>query len=92
MSCERFLSRDVGVSVGSVLSPNDIGLMEAKSIGLLFSSRFKDLYMSIGVMKDYKLKLRDLHVSHTLGCVRDWNTQRQDKDEVHKREGCECDG
>jgi hypothetical protein len=26
----------------------------------------KDLYMSVGVMKDEKLKLRDLHVSHTL--------------------------
>jgi hypothetical protein len=24
-------------------------------------------YMSVGVMKDYKLKLRDLRVSHTLG-------------------------
>jgi hypothetical protein len=23
--------------------------------------------MSVGVMKDYKLKLRDLHASHTLG-------------------------
>jgi hypothetical protein len=23
--------------------------------------------MSVGVMKDYKLKLRNLHVSHTLG-------------------------
>jgi hypothetical protein len=26
----------------------------------------KDLYMSVGVMKDLKLKLRDLHASHTL--------------------------
>jgi hypothetical protein len=25
-------------------------------------------------MKDYNLKLRGLHVSHTLGCVCDWNT------------------
>ena len=30
--------------------------------------------MSVGTMKDLKLKLRDLHVSHTLGCVGDWNT------------------
>ena len=30
--------------------------------------------MSVGVMKDKKLKLRDLHDSHTLGCTRDWNT------------------
>jgi hypothetical protein len=25
------------------------------------------MYMSVGVMKDYKLKLRKLHTSHTLG-------------------------
>jgi hypothetical protein len=30
--------------------------------------------MSVGVMKDYRLKLRDLHVSHTLGSEGDWNT------------------
>ena len=30
--------------------------------------------MSVGVMKDYNRKLRDLHVSHTLGCVGNWNT------------------
>jgi hypothetical protein len=30
--------------------------------------------MSVGVMKGYKLKLRDLHDSDTLGCVGDWNT------------------
>jgi hypothetical protein len=30
--------------------------------------------MSIGVMKDYELKLRDLPASHTLGCAGDWNT------------------
>ena len=24
-------------------------------------------------MKDLKLKMRDLHVSYTLGCVGDWN-------------------
>jgi hypothetical protein len=30
--------------------------------------------MSVGVMKDQKVKLRDLHVSYTLGCVGDWNT------------------
>jgi hypothetical protein len=27
--------------------------------------------MSVGVMKDQKLKLRDLHVSYTLGCSGD---------------------
>jgi hypothetical protein len=30
--------------------------------------------MSVGVMKDYKLKLRNLHPSYTLGCEGDWNT------------------
>jgi hypothetical protein len=30
--------------------------------------------MGVGEMRDYKLKLRDLHVSHALGCVGDWNT------------------
>ncbi len=30
--------------------------------------------MSVGVMKDYKLKLRKLHVSHTLGWLWNWNT------------------
>jgi hypothetical protein len=29
--------------------------------------------MSVGVIRDEKLKLRDLHTSHTLGCVGDWN-------------------
>jgi hypothetical protein len=30
--------------------------------------------MSVGVMKDYKLKLRNLHVSYSLGSSGDWNT------------------
>jgi hypothetical protein len=30
--------------------------------------------MSVGVMKDKKSKMRDLHVSDTLGCVGDWTT------------------
>jgi hypothetical protein len=33
--------------------------------------------MSVGVMKDYKLKLRDLRVSHTLGWSWNWNTERK---------------
>jgi hypothetical protein len=32
------------------------------------------LIHGVGVMRDYNLKLRDLHVSNTLGCVGDWNT------------------
>ena len=32
--------------------------------------------MSVGVMTDKTLNLRDLHVSHTLGCVEDWNPHR----------------
>jgi len=30
--------------------------------------------MSVGVMRDEKLKLRGLYDSHTLGCAGDWNT------------------
>ncbi len=30
--------------------------------------------MSIGVMKDQKLKMRNLHVSQTLGWSWNWNT------------------
>jgi hypothetical protein len=30
--------------------------------------------MNIGVMKDQKVKVRDLHVSYTLGDSGDWNT------------------
>jgi hypothetical protein len=30
--------------------------------------------MSVGVMKDYKHKLRNLHDSHTLGWSWNWNT------------------
>jgi hypothetical protein len=50
--------------------------------------------MSVGVMKDYKLKQRDLHASHTLGWAGDWNNHGtpQDRDEVDRREVCECDG
>jgi hypothetical protein len=32
------------------------------------------MYMSVGVMKDYKLKLRKLCASHTLGWSWNWNT------------------
>jgi hypothetical protein len=45
--------------------------------------------MSVGVMKDYKLKLRDLRASH-IG--RGTGTPNWDKDEVNKREVCECEG
>jgi hypothetical protein len=31
-----------------------------------------------------------IHVSHTLGCSGNWNTK--DKDEVNRRDVCECDG
>jgi hypothetical protein len=48
--------------------------------------------MSVGVMKasDYKLKLKDLHVSHTL--VGRGTETPKDKDEVNKREVRECEG
>jgi hypothetical protein len=32
------------------------------------------MYMSVGVMKDYKLKLVKLRASHTLGWPWNWNT------------------
>jgi hypothetical protein len=32
-----------------------------------YSENKDKMYMSVGVMKDYKLKLRKLHTSHTLG-------------------------
>jgi hypothetical protein len=47
----------------------------------------EDLFMSIGVMKDYKVKLRDLHVSHTLGCV--GTGTPKDRDEVNRERGWE---
>jgi hypothetical protein len=30
--------------------------------------------MCVGVLKDKNLKLRELHVSDTMGDARDWNT------------------
>jgi hypothetical protein len=29
----------------------------------------KDVRIGIGEIKDYKLKMRNIHVSHTLGCT-----------------------
>ncbi len=34
--------------------------------------------MNVGVMKDYKLELRNLHVSDTLGWSRNWKFQFRD--------------
>jgi hypothetical protein len=42
---------------------------KARALGLADKT-----YMSVGVMKDYKLKLRDLRASHTLGWSWNWNT------------------
>jgi hypothetical protein len=53
-------------------------------------SQRQDLYMSVGVMKDSKLNLRNLHDSHTLGY---WGIGTpKDRDEVNRRDVCECDG
>jgi hypothetical protein len=57
---------------------------------LLWRDQERDLYMSIGVMKDEELELRDLHVSHTLGWSGDWTPE--DRDEVKRREVWECEG
>jgi hypothetical protein len=46
--------------------------------------------MSVGVMKDYKLKLRKLHVSHTW--VGRGTETPKDRDELNRREVCEYDG
>jgi hypothetical protein len=43
-------------------------------------------------MKDYKLKLRDLRVSHTLHWVGRGTGTPKDKNEVNKRQVCECEG
>ena len=34
----------------------------------------EDLHVCVGVMKDYILKLREVHTSYTLGPWGDWNT------------------
>ena len=39
--------------------------------------------MGVGVMRDYNLKLRDLHVSHTLGYV--GSGTPKDRDDVKRR-------
>jgi hypothetical protein len=43
--------------------------------------------MIVGVMKDQNLKMMNLPVSHTLG-----TGIPKDRDEVNRREVCECDG
>jgi hypothetical protein len=46
--------------------------------------------MSVGVTKDYKLKVRNLHVLiHWVGLGTGTPKAR---DEVNKRDVCECDG
>ncbi len=45
--------------------------------------------MSVGVMKDEKLNLRHLHDTVLRGVL---EHLKPDKDEVNKREVCECDG
>ena len=42
--------------------------------------------------KTKKLKLRDLHTSHTVGSVGDWTPTPKNRDEVNRREVGECDG
>ena len=48
---------------------------DPKFIMKRYSERCREyLYMSVGVMRDSKLDLRDLHVSDTPGSTGDWNT------------------
>jgi hypothetical protein len=46
----------------------------APPVVIVYLAIIEYLYMSVGVMKDQKVKLRDLHTSHTLGYTGDWNT------------------
>ncbi len=48
--------------------------------------------MSVGVMKDQTLKLRDLRDSHTIHWVARGTEHLKIRDEVNKREIYECDG
>ncbi len=48
------------------------------------------MYISVGVMKDYQLKLRDLHV-HIHWVARGTGTP-EDRDKVKRREVCFVDG
>jgi len=48
--------------------------------------------MRVGVMRDSKLKLRNLNVSDTLGFTTNKLETPKEKDEVNKREVHECDG
>ena len=48
--------------------------------------------MSVGVMKDYKRKLRSLTTSHTLGWSCPGTGTPKDRDEVNNRQVSECDG
>ena len=48
------------------------------------------MYMSVGVMKDYKLKLRKLRTR--IHWVDRGTGTPKDRDEVNRREVCECDG
>ena len=50
------------------------------------------MYMSVGVMKDYKLKLRKLHAESHIHWVGRGTGTPKDRDEVNKRDVCECDG
>jgi hypothetical protein len=47
--------------------------------------------MSVGVMEDYKLRDLEIYASHTHWVGRGTGTPK-DKDEVNKREVCECEG
>ena len=44
------------------------------SVGVMKDYKLKLRKLRVGVTKDYKLKVKNLHASHTLGWSWNWNT------------------
>ena len=74
-----FQQKKRGESQGKKMSPSNYAknFRVEKNFGVYYEvikrEWREDLYMSVGVMKDQKVKLRDLHTPHTLGGEGDWN-------------------
>ena len=69
---------EVGTGVNPTILGETLQFVGLHELCLLWIDKsrakyYEDLYMSVGVMKDKKLKVMDLHTSHTLGCAGDWN-------------------
>jgi hypothetical protein len=72
-----FQQKKRGESQDKKMSPSNSAIRVEQNFGVYYEvikrELREDLYMSVGVMKDQKVKLRDLHTSHTLGGEGDWN-------------------